>query len=379
MAAHIDANFGTEEELQAALASLGMETDPVEAPKPEETPAPDAKTEPEVPGVDPAEAGENAAGTEPAPKDTQGETHEERERKAKGGFKAKLDKLTAQAETLRAEIEEKNGNESRLRAELEDVKARLAELKPPEAAKPAAEPVKPKRPTLASFEFDQEKYEEALDKYDSDLTAFHKAVADQAIAAGLEAERQRQADREQAAEAERHFKEFTDRRDADRANYDDYDEVLSLVPKDESDSLMSVSEPARAYIQRKSKHPADLIHYLATDYVYGDKEENQRLTSLDPMDQIIELKALEDRLVAERTKGKTTPKAEAAPPAKPKPAQRTPEPPIDPVGGRTAGTVGNLEKQAQDAADRGDSKEYRRIRDLQRNQKQERQVAGVIR
>lgn len=390
MAAILESNFATDTELTEALASFG-----IEPPKPEEVQpevAPVVETEPGGPGdkVAAEPEGKPEPKTEKGKKEsqevtTEGETEAEK-KKSKGGFQRSIELKTAQIESLKEELDEERSDKVKTKAKLAELEAQLAELtagKPKEDTKAPAELVEPKRPKRSEHDFDEEAYETAMDKYDADLKAYHKAFADKAIQSGLEAHRQSQEAEANQRLAEQQVATFNGRINAEKADLEDYDELLAALPDSYKHSLIDLSEHARAYVLVKSKHPAHLIHYFAADHVHGKDAENKRFLSLDAMDQIAELRELENRLIAEKTKapakpdkdgeskdGKPEAKAktpEVVPPAKPKPpAQRTPEAPIEPLGGRTSADPGNLDKQIRDASARSDGGiEYRRLRKLQ--------------
>lgn len=372
----LESNIATEAELKEALSSFGIET-----PEPEPAtnePAKEATETPGEPGGKPAAEPEVKPAAEAVPAETT--TQEvppgepgENAKKAKGGLQRKVEKLTAA-------LEDERGDKAQLKADLDAAKAKLAEIekttKPAESAKPA-EPVRPKRPTKASVEFDEDKYEEAMSKYDEDLDTYFKAVTDKAKAEAVATTEAKLAQTQAEQKASAVMDAFVTRKDAGKAAYLDWDETLDAMPKD-AKTVADTSDHVRAYILSKSKQPADLIMYFAKDYLEDDGTESERIGAMDAYDQILELRAIEMSIAEKRkapivTSKKETPPpaaAQAEPPAKPKPpAQRTPDAPIEPVSNRGASAdPGNLNQQVQAAAERGDGREVRRLRDLQKVQ-----------
>ena len=392
----IASNSGTEQDIADAMAANGIKPEDVAAPEKEAKPAEDKSAESGEPGVkDPAETGkESAAVTEPAkdksqekPPEEQAEGEPQTEpRKAKGGFQIKVEKLTKTVDLLQTQLEAKDGNEARLRRELEEAQAKLAELKPAEPETPK-ELIRPKRPKLSDFEFDQDKYDAALEAYETKLDEYHAAVTDKTVSDRLKAENETRAKQEREQQTAKAVKEFEDRRNKSKEAYEDFDELMQALPAT-AETLVDRSRVVADYIQFKSKDPAHLIHYLMKDFLEGDEKEANRFMQMDDYDQLIAIRDLEAQLISEHKKeAKTEAEAtataaatgtvpekkapEAATPAKDKPARaRVPDEPITPVGNSAAAKGKDLNEQMNAAAASGDGKEFRRLLALQQKEKQ---------
>jgi len=391
----IEQNFGTDEEVKEALASLGFEPAVEVPPASTEVPKPETSEQPGKPGGKTAAEpdGKIAPGTEtgePKPQEVPpGESEEER-KKSKGGFQKKIETLTAKTERLREELEDERGDKTRLQERLAEAERQLAEhqVSKPEADKKDEGPVRPKRPSLpelSEFEYDAEKFAAAMKKYrteeakyDEELMAYVEAVADKKAESKIAADQERQ--RSEHVEAKRIEAEnaFVERRIADPAN-EELQETVALLPKDYKGFLEfeKEAEAARVYIKFKSKTPAALMLHFAKDHLENDGKETERFLAMDPIDHVFELREIEKKILADReaakaptpTKEKEPKPAEArreTPPAKPQQA-KVPDAPIEPVGGRVSTSdPGNLQDQLAAAAERGDPREVRRIRDLMR-------------
>lgn len=404
----LSTNTGTEQDIKDAMVANGI--------KPEETAAPEVKDDKpvedksksaasEAPGEKvPAEPGKESEAATDAAKDKSQEKPPEQQaaettktpdtpdeaagkEKAKGGFQKKIDKLTKTVDLLQSQIEAKEGNETRLRRELEEAQAELAKLKPAEPETPK-ELVRPKRPTLKEFDFDQEKYDAAAEKYDADLDAYHAAVTQKTVADTLKAENEARAKQEREAQTAKAIKEFEDRRNKGKDVYDDYDELMAALPE-KAETLVDKSRVVADYIQFKSKDPAHLIHFLMKDFLEGDEAEANRFMQMDDYDQLIAIKELEDRLIKEHKRdakakadepaeaaataaaaGPPKKAAEAAPPAKEKqPRAQVPDEPIAPVGNSAPAKGKDLQAQMEEAAAQGNGKEFRRLLALQQQEK----------
>lgn len=364
MAVTLESSTQDVQEMQDALVAAGLTVREPEKPAEPVKPAAEEKNPSETkeaPGEQiPAETKVEApAATEVAePKTTQEPTQEEgtpeeKPSKSKGGFQAKVEKLTRRVDMLQEELEAKTGNEAALRQKLEEAQAELAALKP--QPKEESGPVRPKRPTRKDFDFDEDKYEEALAKYDQELDEYHQALRDKDRAEALaEFEKTAQARAEEAA--------FLARRNADAKTIEDFDEVIAMLPPETETSKIEIPPAVMTYIMQKSQHPAKLMYFLAKDYLENDSEARDRLAGMDPIDQLLEIREIERDLVAkakaEPKPAKTAPAKAAEPnppkpeaaPAKPKPKAETPEAPIDPVGSRTTAAPESMEQLAARAA-----------------------------
>jgi len=368
MAIHVTTANVSAEEVNAMLGAQGLTPDGVKAP----AEVPPAKTEPAVPSVPPtaageppsaAPAGESAAPSEGAEKTPQAGTQEEGKappaaeppnpaKVARANFESRQVKLKKQIDALQTDLELERGSKAGLERKLEELQAELEKLKPAEAKTDAVTPpalVRPKRPTKADFDYDDDRYEAALDEHEVKLDEYMKAVAKQesekSTREAREAEEKRQ--REEAATAEE--REYQARFNKGRQEIADWDEVIESAPE------LEVTEVTQGFI-RQSEIPADLVHHFLQN-----SEELHRIEKLDPLRRVralttVELKLEEQRKA--RSGGQPvaaapvveTPPTPATPPA-PAPAQpistrptRVDEP-ITPVGGR-APAVGQRLSQA---------------------------------
>ena len=349
----------TEQEMKDALVANGLTV--TEPAKPEEPAAPvedKTKSEPEgAPGEKiPAETkGEVPATPEVAESKPQ-ETPQEH--KPKGGFQAKVEKLTAKADRLMEELEAERGSKTALQRKLDEVNAQLAELKPAEV-KTDEGPVRPKRPKLSDVDFDQDKHEENLEKYETELDAYYKQVADDTA-------KQAVAGYEQSAAQARHQSEWLGRINEDKKDIPGYDELIAMLP-DEKTNPIQIPPLIAAYMEHKSKHPGHLSAYLAKDYLDEENPgaEMARLSKLDEYDQVIEIREIEDRLVKEAKAAKkpakdaeptatevkpVAPKSEVVPPVKEKPKAEALDDPISPVGTRAIGRQRTMAELSELAA-----------------------------
>ena len=388
MAIHIASNTESDEELRQMFADLGdVNVIGAEGQKPPvEGAVPPSEPEGAPGGGTPVEPKGEIA-TAPEPVETKPRESPTGEPSGKGGYKAKIDKLTARTNALREEIDEERGSKASLRAKLEAAEAELAALKgggrPSEEAPIASGPARPKRPKMPdlsdpNIDFDADKFSSARRKYEGEIEAYDDAmvtyfdtVAERKAEQRVEVERQRQAEDVRIARR-------SDRIKAGIPDYPDYDEILERVKElpegtaFPTDKCSSVND----YIEFKAKHTASLYRYFMLDFLDDDGAEGKRIAAMDPMDQVIELHEIESRLAQERTAKKTPPATPAAPAAiraaaatpreipatPPKPTRKVPDEPLDTVGGHGAtASAGNLEKQAHDAAERGDFKEFKRL------------------
>lgn len=308
---------------------------------------------------------------------------EEEKPKAKGGFQAKIDKLTASRDRLQEDLDAERGGKAKLQAQIDELNAQLGTLKPTQTKEELKTdgPVRPTRPTREQFEYDEEKYEVAMAKYETDSDAYHDAVAEKKVA-DLRASLKKEGEDKQAADVKKaQMEEYSKRFEAGLKDIGDLDELLAEVP-DGHQGLFDKSFTAENYILRKAKNPAALLRYMANDYVNNDDAESKRLLALDDYDLVIELRAIEDTLnsakkvtpVVDTDPGKT--KTEDAPvKPQPKPKQVVPDSPIEPVGGRHQPSLLNLDEQLEAAAKAQDIPKFRELRRQQRAAKLPAKVA----
>lgn len=344
--------------MQAALAIKGLGEAPVTPPAEENSGQPGTPVDaaPDASKIaPPSEGGENQT------QETQGETGKapvvegekpaeakpDEERTRRGNFRSKFEKLEREkflaTEALEAERDKR-------RQEVEALRAEIAALKPPAEEKPAAkdELVKPKFPTKADAEYDEDKHEQMLIQYQEDLGEYYRKVAAREADdrfAKRDAEDQERKAKEAQAEADEQFRK---RVAADVADLPDFKELQK-----ELGEAVKLPEHVEAKIL-KSKRPALLIRHFMLDAL-EEGGEIARLAAMDPYDQVSEMTLLEARLVAEHKKSAEKPPAEPAvvvdatkppetPPAKPSPrVARNVDPPITPVGSRSGKSSATLE------------------------------------
>ncbi len=409
----LESNTEPVEQLTEALVNNGFSIVESNAPDTEAKPGhsvEENKEKTEKPGEPgdkvSAEPGDKSAAAtevaEPKTQETTTETEESKKKdKPKGGFQAKIEKKTLEVATLRAELEAERGDKTRLRERLEEAEAKLVDLKSPVAAEPEkAGPTKPKRPEmpdLADFDYDAEKYKTALKqyrvdeaKYQDDYEAYRDALTAAKVEETLANERASNEERKQRESAEKADREFVERKDKGKQHYEDFDAVIAALPNDAATILDRDAKgvpkypTALNYVLGKTKNPADLIYYFAVDILQNGGEENKRIMDLDQFEQAFELRAIEQRIIAEREgevstpEKKETPKTEVAvatetpkrtvvpPPVEPKPKQ-TPTAPIGPetVAGRASATGDTMEK----AAAEGRGKDFLRLMNESRARK----------
>ncbi len=387
----IESNSGTEQDIADAMKANGIEPIAKVEPVVEATPAKEEKPaeSTETPGekVAAETEGKTVADPEPAKDKSQEKPPEEQvtaaegtegKEKAKGGFQKKIDKLTKTVDLLQSQIDAKDGNEARLRRELEEAQAALVKLQPAEPEKPK-ELVRPKRPKLSELDFDQEKYDTALEEYEGKLDEYHAAVTKQTVDGALKAENETRIKGEREQQAAKALKDFEERRDKDKEIYPDFGDLVEALPAD-AETLVNRSQVVADYIQFKSKAPIHLIRYLINDFVNGDEAEADRFMKMDDYDKLIQLRDLENQLIKEHAKGAAkeeetpvvTPKKapEVATPAKEKQERaKVPDEPISPVGNGAGAKGKTLNEQMQAATEKGDTKEFMRLLALQHKEK----------
>ncbi len=285
---------------------------------------------------------------------------------SRGKFKAEKQKLRDQISALREELDVERGSKTKLREKLEAAETQLAGLnKPADEAKPQVEALaKPKRPQLKDFEFDDDLYQAALEKYDEDLGEYHAKKAATSVQEALAKNERETAERQQKAEADRIFNEFVAKRSEGAVAIEDYDDMLEAAG--------DYKLPARVEIAIiESSIPAQMIHFFNRDKVENGGKEMARIASLSEDKQIRELTLLEVKLSTDgqapakpvkKEKPAAAPVVDEAPPAQAQPAPvaqpkqiAVPEPPLEPLGSRTTGRTPML-GEAKDA------KEYMRLR-----------------
>lgn len=340
----------SEQEMREALESNGQTVvrdapvDPSEqSAEPVKAAAADGETAP------PSEVGEKLAQeTQTAP--TAEKPAEPKTDQTLGPFRKERVKLKEQIGKLHDELDNERGDKTRLTIKLAAAEQELAKLKTPEAAAPKEEgTVKPKRPKLADFDFDQDKHDEAMDEYEAKLAQFNRDALKKEFDADRKAELEANKVRAQQEADAQKLKQFSDLVQADSKQMEDYLTLAEAMPEDPV-----AMPPAVEAVIEKSKRPALLIRHFMDDFLNHDAQELGRLAALDPVDQIWEMKQLEAKLVTEHEAKKATPAATVVdvPVAeKPQPSVTAPPkikppvaPPITSLGSRAASTAATLDK-----------------------------------
>ena len=244
--------------------STGSDIPKVET-KPDSQPAPEVKAKDEAAPVE----GKKPADSAPAeqPEDTAANTEDEGKPKSKGVQK-RIDELVKQREEEKAE-------KLRLLAIVEGYNKPKPEATPEDREQ---EPQKPLRETYASTD----EYASALADY-ADLKAAWSAK--QAVGAAL-AEEQRKAEVRQAEEARKATLDTYNGRVAKAAEkYSDYKQVA------ESPDVTVSMVMAQAIMQ--SEHGPELQYHLGKN-----PDEAKRISSLQPVQQLVELGVLAAKLTA---------------------------------------------------------------------------------
>ncbi len=374
----VDTNFGTEADLKAAVVAAGRT--PVE-----ETAVPEVVAEPEKKITEqPAKPGEKtpvaAVGSESTPASEPGEKKPQESSQAAPpepkptathGFKSKAEKAQQLVDRLQQDLELEKGSKATLLAKLATAEAELAKLKP---AVPAAAadtgPVKPKRPTRAECDYDDERYEAAMDTYDTSMDTYNQAMSQKAVSDALVADRAKQHKDQMEAQQNAAFNQWVERRDTGAQRYPDWQETFEALPEDAD---FPPDSAARAAVL-ESENTADLMYYFAKDVLENDGKELQRVSKLGPVAQVREITRLEQKLASQHENPvvETAPAAAVAPVAEPaKPPEKVPAKPkqpavivepIETVGSHSVGTGGQrtLQKLAELAAegDQEAKKEY---------------------
>ncbi len=379
MAIMLSSNTRTEEELRDDLKRMGVD---IQTPAPEAEAVTEESKVVETPESEQADKpgetipAENASKTAAEPetaKPTQEASQDGKEpepkpeaNKSGKGFVRQIDKLERKAERLEADLEAERGSKTAIQRELDEVKAKLAELQPAPAKKePDLE--RPKRPTRAQFEFDEEKYEAAMAEYDVKLDEYHEEKNAKVVESTLaERERARQ-EAERRSEETRVLAEFEERKSAESQEYEDWDELLG--PDSEPIAFSDDLKPVLESFLVQSENPGHLLHYLAEN-----PKDFERLETINPILVVRELTRLQDKAVKqfeEQHKQGEKPAASAATPEKlptkpaPKPL-KTPDAPIEPLGGRASTvTHKSLEKAAEDGPKAYREARQREIRERQ--------------
>ncbi len=353
----LTSNSASPEELKQVLIDKGIVPDDEPAVVPSDKPSESDKA------PSPGESPSGAPKDKTAPATEEGETPQGKqaaepavpaEPKPEGKFEPRRKQLEKQVARLHEDLELERGGKAPLLKKIEVLEAELAALKPAEADKPKVDdaPVKPTRPKRADFDFDDDKYEAALDAYDSEVVAYNEALNKRIITQELAARDEKAKVDAQKAEADKVFGSFVQRRDEGAKQIEDYAELR------EAAGDYKLPDEVELHMIELSQHPAAFIAYFDRDKVENDGKELARIAALPPRFQIHEMAKLELQLASgAKKKTPTKPVAdppsvpaaaapvvdEAKPPATPevippaKPKLKPEDAPIEPLGGRTAG------------------------------------------
>ena len=348
--------------MRDALEANGHEVQSADTATPEQPGEPAEAAAPDGETVPPSEAGKpEAQETQAAPPVPPAEPNEDRKDPSRGHFKSKLNKLEHQVQRLADELDNERGDKTRLRDKLAAAEQELAKLKPVDSPQKVEGPARPKRPKLEDFDFDQAKYDAAMDEHEDRLSEYNRVV----LKAQIDTERRAEEAAAKAKAAEeadaKALKAFSDLVQADVKHLDDYRALAELMPEQPV-----AMPPAVEAVIEQSKRPALLIHYFMKDFLEDEATEINRLAGLSQIEQIWEMKQIESRLVAEHDGKKAKPGKEATtvaeiPAAVPKPEPVSPKtkpvvtPPIATLGSRSASTTDTLAKASSAA-------EYMRLR-----------------
>lgn len=311
----ITSNHETEAQIAETLAAKG--NDPILATTSEQ-PATETKTE---------AGGESAvtnAVAAPVPEtetsqvtQTQ-ETTQEKPAEAqpsRGKFKSKLVHEQERAARLADDLELERRRNAEFQARLAELEAKQKPVeKEPEAL------VKPARPKRADVEFDEDRYELAMDKYETDLAVFNDKMAEKRVADAISARDAEQQQARQKEETARQNVEFGERVQKISGAYEDWTEVFDAL----GDSGIAHTTDAMDSAVLLSENPGDLLYFMARDVLENDGKEIKRISKLLPVAQVAAIARLETRLVKEREDRAKPPAVVAATPEK----TVTPEVPV---------------------------------------------------
>ncbi len=281
-------------------------------------------------------------------------------------FEKRRKDLERQVARLHEDLDLEKGSKKTLQEKLDAATAELAKLKPAEV--PVAkieELVRPKRPTKADADYDEEKYEALMDAYEVERDEYtRKMVQRETEEARAKDEKQRK-EREDTAAVAKAEQDFVGRLQEDVKGIPDYDDVVAEFNEATDGREIEVPKTIETFIQISAEHPGQMMHFLLKDYLQNDGKELARLAALNPYVQMRELTRLSDRLEKEYA-GTTTAASAGSPvvdvppaaapakapesPVKPKITPKVHEDPITPVGARSAGPVQTLEAAGKKGA-----------------------------
>lgn len=352
--------LATEEEAAAAAAAADpVVEDPAEAAVTESSKPKEGEGEAEVKPAEPE--------VEAKPK-SELEPDEQADEKPHKKLLRQVDKLTGRAKTAEQALETE-------RARVAELERKLAGNKEPEPVKAVEDdtpkrPQRPSRPKLEQFEFDQEKLEAALDKFETEtIPAYEDALSEftrketiRELTAQQETARQKQA--EEKAESE--WQEAISARDGLKDKLAEATDVKISSAMDVT--LKSIFKPAdRALILEHFVDNPEEAEAMMGETI-SEKEKPTRgdweyLTNRATM-LLTELKV---KLKSGKPAAKAPEPVKPVPPAKPKPPVSAAPAPIDPVTGNNNSTGTDLES--------ANTETYLAQRAAQRNERNKRQFA----
>lgn len=352
----IGTGIATEEEAAAAAAEPA-----------EEKPAEETDTSKPNEGEGEAEVKPAEPEAEAKPK-SELEPDEQADEKPHKKLLRQVDKLTGRAKTAEQALETE-------RARVAELERKLAGNKEPEPVKAVEDdtpkrPQRPSRPKLEQFEFDQEKLEAALDKFETEtIPAYEDALSEftrketiRELTAQQETARQKQA--EEKAESE--WQEAISAREGLKDKLAEATDVKISSAMDVT--LKSIFKPAdRALILEHFVDNPEEAEAMMGETI-SEKEKPTRgdweyLTNRATM-LLTELKV---KLKSGKPAAKAPEKVTPVPPAKPKPPVSAAPAPIDPVTGNNNSTGTDLES--------ANTETYLAQRAAQRNERNKRQFA----
>lgn len=361
---------GSDADTNAALEHYGYKVE--DAPAEVET-APAAVEEAPTtpPATPPASPGESPSGSEvetvPVPTEAGKEATETQvappaEPKAGDAkFETRRKQLERQVARLHEDLDMEKGGRKALQDKLDAATAELARLRPAEPEKPVVEAlVRPKRPTKADAEFEEDKLEQLLDAYDVALDEYHRKVAQKEASEALAEREKVRVKSEEDAARKTADQQFALRVNEETKAIPEYAGLLQeLTEMQGAEKPLPMTGVLEAHIKLASEHPGQLLHYFLKDFVQGGGKEMARLANMNEILQAREINRIETRLEKEHAAQAETvvpstpvaaePPAVAAPPVvppKPKLIPKIDDEPITTVGSRSAGPMQTLTKVA---------------------------------
>jgi hypothetical protein len=371
-------HYGIEFEIGTIKTGIATEEEAAEAAKAEESSKPgegDTKAEakpdanPESKTAAELEAAKTAEG-DYDPDATKGDPRDDRKKMLK-----RIDALTGRWKTEKA-------NRESLETDIADLRRQVSELSKKEPAtetKPAAEaqpeapkrPERPKAPRLADFKFDQEQYETALEKFETETLPAYETARDEWTSA--EAVRKVREDQERASQEQylaQEAEEWHEVLAAHEGLEDRLKEATSMMMSPAMETAMRgvyTHEERAVILEHLLDHPEDTERIMNATLPPGGRErvnaaEWAMLTSAATreLDRIIHQKPAKATPAAEKPAPK--PEVKTAP-AKPKPPVSEAPPPMEPVTVRPGGAEQSLDSEGKPWQD------YAKIREQQQRER----------